>query len=401
MQRLHYSEIKTNPDNPRIITDDKFKKLVKSIKEFPEMLEKRPLVLNKDKVILGGNMRYKACIEAGIEEIPVIIADDWDEEKQKEFVIKDNVSGGEWDWDALANEWDGELLTDWGVDLPIGFGDTEEAEEDDYEIPDEIKTDIVLGDLFEIGTHKLLCGDSTKVDDVEKLMNGEKADMVFTDPPYSVNYEKKQREVLKSKDYNHIENDDLNVADISEQIWKPVFKNMYDMAKDECSFYVTMPQGGDQMMMMMMMMMGENWQVKHELIWLKPSPVFSMGRLDYDYKHEPIMYGWKKKHKWYGAGEFNKSVWEIDRDGNKSHPTMKPIKLVGNAIQNSSQVNDIIIDYFLGSGSTMVASHQLKRRCYGIEVDPKYVEVILQRMLKLDPGIEIKRNGEKYIKTID
>ena len=180
--------VKSNPNNPRIIKDDKFKKLVASIQEFPKMLEIRPIVVNDDMIVLGGNMRLKACIHAGLKEVPIIKVSDLTEQEQKQFIIKDNVSGGEWDWNMLANEWDAEELDAWGLDVP-DFGKELEAEEDDFEAPEGgIETDIVLGDLFEIGQHRLLCGDSTDSDQVAKLMNGQKADMVFTDPPYGVSY---------------------------------------------------------------------------------------------------------------------------------------------------------------------------------------------------------------------
>jgi len=183
------SEIKSNPNNPRIIKDDKFRKLVKSIQEFPKMLEIRPVVVNADMIVLGGNMRLKACKEAGLKEVPVIFADDLTDEEQKQFIIKDNVGFGEWDWDMIANEWDAEQVEEWGLDIPeFSIKEELEAEEDDYEMPDEVQTDIVLGDLFEIGDHRLLCGDSTDSNAVEKLMNGEKADMVFTDPPYNIGF---------------------------------------------------------------------------------------------------------------------------------------------------------------------------------------------------------------------
>jgi ParB-like chromosome segregation protein Spo0J len=169
------SDIKTNPNNPRLIKDDKFKKLVKSIQEFPQMLEIRPIVVNQDMIVLGGNMRLKACKEAGLKEIPIIYTDDLTEDQQRQFIIKDNVGFGEWDWEMIANEWDAEQLDEWGLDVP-DFSPNEilEAEEDDYQIPDEIQTDIVLGDLFEIGEHRLLCGDSTDSDQVAKLMDGKK-----------------------------------------------------------------------------------------------------------------------------------------------------------------------------------------------------------------------------------
>lgn len=180
------SEVKPNPNNPRLVKDDKFAKLVQSIKDFPKMLELRPIVVNDDMIVLGGNMRLKACKEAGLKEVPIIKASDLTEEQQREFIIKDNSGYGEWDWEMIANEWDAEQLNEWGMDIPDFKGEEIEAVEDDYEIPEELKTDIVLGDLIEIGQHRLLCGDSTDSDQVAKLMNGQKADMVFTDPPYGV-----------------------------------------------------------------------------------------------------------------------------------------------------------------------------------------------------------------------
>jgi hypothetical protein len=165
IQVVSIGSIKANPNNPRLIKDDKFKKLVQSVKDFPEMLDIRPIVVNADMIILGGNMRYKACVEAGIKEIPIIVANNLTEEQQKEFLIKDNTSGGEWDWDILANEWDVEQLAEWGLDIPLDFETELEAEEDDFDVPEGgIETDIVIGDLFEIGEHRLLCGDSTDSD---------------------------------------------------------------------------------------------------------------------------------------------------------------------------------------------------------------------------------------------
>ena len=179
--------LKPNPSNPRHIKDGKFTQLVKSIRNFPEMLNLRPIVVDAEMVVLGGNMRLKACIEAGLVEVPIIIASELTKEQQSEFIIKDNVGFGEWDWEALANEWEVEELAEWGLDLPLDFEDKEiDAVEDDYEQPDTIQTDIVIGDLFEIGQHRLLCGDSTDSDAVARLMDGEKADMVFTDPPYNL-----------------------------------------------------------------------------------------------------------------------------------------------------------------------------------------------------------------------
>lgn len=211
--------------------------------------------------------------------------------------------------------------------------------------------------------------------------------MVFTDPPYNVAIGSKNK-VLNEKNHDKkghrietdIENDKgMTDAEIGEQLWKPAFQNMADYAKDDCSIYVTMPQGGTHMMMMMMMA-DASWQVKHELMWLKNQPTFSMGRLDYDYKHEPIMYGWKKSHNFYGKGKFTKSVWEIDKPReSKLHPTMKPIELISNAVLNSSKENDVVLDVFGGSGSTLIACEQLNRSCYMCELDPRYIDVIIKR----------------------
>ena len=198
-------KVKNNPNNPRLVKDDKFKKLVKSIQDFPEMLDKRPIIVNEDMIVLGGNMRLKACNEAGLKEIPIIVAN-WNEEQQRAFIIKDNLGYGEWDWDIIANEWDADELNEWGLDIPNYEGVELDAVDDDYEADvDYIETDIVLGDLFEIGEHRLLCGSSTNQDDVDKLLNDEYAELLFTSPPYS-----------DMRDYNG--DKDLSVDHITEFI---------------------------------------------------------------------------------------------------------------------------------------------------------------------------------------
>ena len=214
-----------NPSNPRIIKDDKFKKLVKSIQEFPQMLELRPIVVDANMIVLGGNMRLKACKAAGLKEVPIVIADNLTEEQQAEFIIKDNVGFGEWDWDLLANEWDEQLMQEWGLDLPFDNTPVLEAEEDDYEAPSEIKTDIVLGDLIEIGNHRLLCGDSTDSNAMALLMNGEKADLAHNDPPYGM-----------KKENDGVLNDNLNYDDLLEfnEQWIPL---QFSHLKENGSWY--------------------------------------------------------------------------------------------------------------------------------------------------------------------
>jgi DNA modification methylase len=386
------SEVKSNPNNPRIIKDDKFQKLVKSIKEFPEMLNIRPIVVNADMVVLGGNMRLKACKEAGLKEVAIIKAEDLTEEQQKQFIIKDNVGFGEWDWEDLANNWDAEQLTDWGLDIPDFKPEVLEAEEDEFEVPDGgIETDIVLGDLFEIGEHRLLCGDSTDSDQVAKLMNGQKADMVFTDPPYNVAYEG------GSKKRDAIAND--KITDFYKFLYD-IYTNCFLFMNDGSPIYVAHSEF--ERTNFTSAFIDAGFKFSSIIVWVKNNSTFSMNK-DYKWKHEPIIYGWKqgKERIWQGDNKQD-TVWNIDRPSrSEEHPTMKPVQLCEKAINNSSNIYSLILEPFTGSGSTMVASHQLKRRCYGMELDPKYCQVIVDRMVKLDPTLEVKRNGIKYIKTTE
>jgi len=371
--KVKINSIKTNPKNPRLIKDDKFKKLVNSIKEFPQMLELRPIVVDENNIILGGNMRHKACIEAGLKEVFIVQAKDLTELQKDEFIVKDNVGFGEWDWDILANEWDTEKLTDWGLDLPLDVSVQElEAEEDDYEIPNEITTDIVLGDLFEIGEHRLLCGDSTDSDQVAKLMNGQKADMVFTDPPYGVNMNRSGK----------ILNDNLNNNDLFDLL-NSAFVNSLINSKDG-HFYWWIGFKGYSLMEKCFV--DNEIKIDNCIVWNKPS--IGLGKTGYRYKHELCIFKGEIKNKSLS------DVWEFGRDGQGLHPTMKPIELIAYALNNSSANGDLVLDLFLGSGSTMVAAQQLNRKCYGMELDPKYCQVIIDRMKKLDPSLEIKRNGQ-------
>ena len=376
-------DIHANENNPRILKDDKFKKLVQSIKDFPEMLEIRPIVVNNDMMVLGGNMRLRAIQEIGLKEVPIIKAENLTEEQQREFLIKDNVGFGEWDWDALANDWDPEELNDWGLDVPII--NNLEAEEDDFDVPEGgSDTDIVLGDLFEIGQHRLICGDSTQTDTFEKLTEGVLADMVITDPPYNVNYEGGTKEKLK------IEND--NMGD------KQFYQFLYDFYT-ACAAY-SKPGGAwyvwhadSEGANFRQAMKDAGIMVKQCLIWVKSSMV--MGRQDYQWKHEPCLYGWKEgaSHHWYSDRK-QTTILEFARPSrNAEHPTMKPIELFSYQISNSSKQGDIVMDAFAGSGTTMVACEQLNRKAYVVEFDPRYCQVIIDRMKKLNPDIKVKRNG--------
>ena len=386
-------KIKSNPNNPRIIKDDKFEKLVKSIKEFPQMLELRPIVVNEDMVVLGGNMRLKACKEAGLNKVPVIKASNLTEEQQKEFIIKDNVGFGEWDWNDLANNWEAEKLQEWGLDIPGFEPEVLEAEEDEFAAPEGgIETDIVLGDLFEIGEHRLLCGDSTDSDQVAKLMNGEKADMVFTDPPYGMkldaDYSGMKSEIFKGgiggKKYDNVKGDH---DDFTEELINTIFacfndcKEIFIWGADY--FAELLPNKNDG-----------SW-----VVWDKRAN----GNDDVaEDKSSDKMYGstfelcWSKnKHKRDIARVKWAGIFGMPSQDTKGrvHPTQKPIELANWFFNKWGKDNDLVADLYLGGGTTMVAAHQLKRKCYGMELDPKYCQVIIDRMKKLDPSLVIKRNG--------
>jgi site-specific DNA-methyltransferase (adenine-specific) len=379
------TEIKSNPNNPRLIKDHKFKQLVKSIQDFPQMLELRPIVIDENNMVLGGNMRLKACLEAGLTDVPVIHANNLSEEKKKEFIVKDNVGYGEWDWDDLANNWDALELTEWGLDIPNFDGEILEAEEDDFDVPvGGSETDIVLGDIFEIGQHKLLCGSSTQTDSWSKIFASELADLVITDPPYNVAY------TGKTKDALTIQNDSMGDGDFYQFLYD-FYTALGSYTKAGGSWYVW--HADSEGANFRRAMADAGIMVKQCLIWVKNSMV--MGRQDYQWKHEPCLYGWKEgaAHSWYSDRK-QTTILEFNRPNrNAEHPTMKPIELIAYQITNSSKVGDLVADGFLGSGTTMIASHQLGRKCYGTELDPKYCQVIVDRMRKLDPSLEIKKNG--------
>ena len=371
------SEVKLNPNNPRLIKDDNFKKLVQSIKDFPEMLDIRPIVVNADMIVLGGNMRLKACKEAGLKEVPIIVADNLTEEQQREFLIKDNVSGGEWDFEMLANEWDVEQLEDWGLDVPTFEAEVLEATEDDFDAtpPEEPKT--VLGDLYEIGEHRLLCGDSTDSDLVNKLLNGKKPELLLTDPPYGIDY----GGMLKGK------GDGKGGAD--KNGWKSYDAPDWDKSKPENGVLQYLCQITDNQIIW-----GGNYftddlpPTMGWLIWDKGQRGFSLA----DGEMAWTSFNNALRIKEYARAKANREE--------KNHPTQKPQEIMNWCFEysdrHSKQEIKLVLDAYLGSGSTMVASHQLKRKCYGMELDPKYCDVIVRRMIKLDDTLTIKRNGVDF-----
>jgi 16S rRNA G966 N2-methylase RsmD len=369
------NEIKPNPNNPRIIKDIKFKQLVKSIQDFPQMLELRPIVIDENNMVLGGNMRLKACIEAGLTDVPVIHANNLSEEKKKEFIVKDNVGYGEWDWDDLANNWDAQELTEWGLDIPNFDVNNLEAEEDDFAVPDGgIETDIVVGDLFEIGEHRLLCGDSTDSDQVAKLMNGQKANMVFTDPPYGISVVKNDMVgadfgIAKKGQYKPIANDETK--DVAEEFYQTCISlGMNDFILWGGNYFTNFLPFSD------------GWLIWNKRAGTDIRNTFADGEMAWCSFHTPI--------------RIYDQLWNgMIREGEKEkrvHPTQKPIRMLGEIIDDHIK-GKIVYDGFLGSGSIMVASHQKQKICFGIEMSPDYCQVIVDRMKKLDPSLIIKKNG--------
>ena len=387
MLKLKLSELKKLEWNPRTIKKEDLDKLTKSIEKF-WVIEWRPfLVSNRtgENIIIWGNQRYEVCKKLGIKEVPVHIMEWLSEEEEKEIIIRDNISNWEWDWDILANEWDKEELEEWWLDVQFETVEPE-AEEDEFEVDEGIKTDIVLWDLFEIWPHRLLCWDSTNIDDVNKLMNGEKADMVFTDPPYNVAYE------WGSKKRDAIANDKI---DNFYQFLYDTYLNCFLIMRDGSPIYVAHSEL--ERINFTLAFLDAWFKFSSLIIWVKNNSTFSMNK-DYKQKHEPIIYWWKQwwNHTWEW-GNCEDTVWEIKRPSKSDlHPTMKPIELCERGIKNSSIINAIVYEPFTWSGSTMVASHQINRRCYGMELDPKYVQTIINRMIKLDSSIEIKRNWVPY-----
>ncbi len=375
--KVDINKVFSNTSNPRIIKDYKFKQLVKSIKEFPEMLEKRPIVVDEEMKVLGGNMRLKACREAGLKEVHIDIVKDWSDSQKEQFIIKDNVGFGEWDWEILANEWNPEELENWGLEGFPFEDEVLEAEEDNYEAPTDIQTKIQLGDLITIGEHRLLCGDSSDSDLIEKVLNGNTINLLLTDPPYGIDY----GGMLKGK------GDGNGGAD--KNGWKSHNAPNWDKERPELGHLRYLIEVSDNQII---------WGGNYFTDYLPPS----MGWLIWDKGQRGFSLAdgemaWTSFNNALRIKEYARALANREE---KNHPTQKPIEIISwcfeYADRHSKTSNDITFDAFLGSGSTMVAAHQLKKKCYGMELDPKYCQVIIDRMLKLDSTLIVEVNGKKY-----
>lgn len=441
---MQINEIRLNDKNPRLIKGDKFKQLVKSIKAFPKMMELRPIVIDDDGVIIGGNMRYQA-IKVGLKmtEIPdawVIRASALTEEQKREFVIKDNVGFGEWDFDILANEWDLDELKEWGLDLPGMEGPEEkpEAKDDGFQVPEHIETDIIPGDVIEIGSHRLICADSRHTDQLERLFAGHIADLIVTDPPYNVDYSSKNEMLNRAANVDKsyagkravkpIENDKMSDSDFYQFLLE-AFTAAGAYLKPGGAVYVW--HADMKGLPFRQAFIDSGIDLKQCLIWVKNELI--LGRNDYHWKHEPCLYGWKPGAAHYFTDDRTNttviddnidlkklskaellnmlqtilsdktptSVLRYDKpQRSEEHPTMKPVPLFGHLIENSSKPGEIVADFFGGSGTTMVAAHQLGRRAFIAEKDPNYCQVIVNRMTQLDPAIEIRKNGQPWNQNV-
>jgi len=362
---VNLSKLKLNDSNPRFIKDDKFEKLCKSIQETPNLLSKVKLKVDFSDggKVLGGNMRLRALTHLKYKEIPeswVEDCSDLTEEEKRKLIIIDNASFGAWDFNVLANDWDVEELADWGIDIPnFEVEEIAPAEEDNFDttLPEVPKT--VLGDLYEIGVHRLLCGDSTDSDQVAKLMNGEKADMVFTDPPYDLeDLSFTDNIFLFSHGHQFICNSEQRNVDISSK-HRDLMTRWYAI----------------------------DFRQAHLIANNRP-----MNRVDF-----VVEFRNSEKTTFNNLHDGFTTLIECckihSNKGETIHTQEKKIELPSKFIEHFSNKNANILDCFLGSGSTMVASHKLKRKCYGMELSPQYCDVIVKRMITLDPSLTIKLNG--------
>ena len=364
----------------------------------------RSILIDKNNRIIAGNGVTEIAGQIGLDDVQIVESDgtkiiavkrtdiDLDSKQGREMALADNATAAvdlEWDADAIADvsaEFDIDV-SGWGVDVDFETEQPTAAEDDFDESTDAITIKCKKGDVWLLGEHSLMCGDSTSAEDVEKLMDGAKADMVFTDPPYGVSIGDKNKTLNAVQPVErierNIENDTLAPDDLYPILVKAM-TNVRENCKDDASYYVTSPQGGELGMMMMMMMKDAGLPVRHILVWCKNSATFSLGRLDYDYQHEPIFYTWTKSHHNYRGGEYRTTIWKYDKPRKCDlHPTMKPVELVANCLKDCTKEGMSVLDVFGGSGTTLIACEQLNRKCFMMELDPHYCDVIIARWEKL------------------
>ena len=387
-------------NNARTHSQDQINKLRSSIREFGFI---NPVIIDKDYGVIAGHGRIMAAKEEGIKEVPCVFADHLNEAQKKAYILADNRMALDAGWDEELLRVEIESLEDYGFNVELtGFSPDElsnifdlgvEAEEDDFDVEEELKkpTFSKTGDIWTLGSHKVICGDSTQWETFEKLLNDTKVNLVCTDAPYFVD--------LKNKS-GTIKNDNLNDEEAYEFLMK-VFTNFKEaMAKDASiyEFYATM-----KARVFYDAFEDAGFKVGAGLIWKKPRAPFM--RTDWKFNMEPIIFGWRKdgKHNWYGDQK-QTAVFEFDgiKDSEKEgcgHPSSKPVPLIAYLIKQSTQTNGLVLAGFLGSASTLIACEELNRICYGIEIEPKFVDVAVKRYLNLvgsDEEIRLLREGKEY-----
>lgn len=394
---------KYNPRKDLKPEDIEYQKIKRSIEEFGYV---DPIIVNKDMTVIGGNQRLKVLKDLDYKKVSCVMLD-LDKTREKALNIALNKIEGEWDLIKLK---DLLLEIDTGeIDMDItGFEYSEleeimtrvyvpEESEKDDEVPPIPEIPISKpGQLYKLGEHRLLCGDATNIKDVEKLMNGEKADMIFTDPPYGVAYDTDKAPLGKpKKSLGKVTGDDLPDKEFSILL-QSAFNNAFNTIKKDASFYICF--GSAKLHLLMPILFKIGYHLSSLIVWYKNQ--FNLGRSDYHNQMELVVYGWKEeyineweailygfkgksKHRWYG-GRTQSNVWEIDREysGSYLHPTMKPVAIITRALNNNTLINNIVQDLFGGSGSTLIACEKLKRRCYIMEIEPKYADVIIERYEK-------------------
>lgn len=379
VQSMKISEVKPYPNNPRN-NDDGVEAVANSIKEFGWQ---QPIVVDKDNVIIVGHTRYKAAKKLGMDKVPVVVASNLSDEQVRAYRLADNKTGELTDWDMgllddeLADIADIDM-SDFGFDLDLDDDEVEVQEDDfDDEIPEEPKSK--LGQIYQLGRHRLMCGDSTNPEMVKKLVGGVQCDLLLTDPPYNVDYSSKDYGMDKSsktRKNNQIANDKMAPDEFYKFLFS-VFTNAKDNLKDGASFYIWF---SDLTTVEFNNAANEaGLLVKETLIWEKNNIV--LGRQDYQHNHEPCLYGWVKggSHSWYSDRK-QTTVMHFDKPQRADlHPTMKPVALFDYQIKNSTKSGDVVLDLFGGSGTTIMACEQDGRNAYVMEYDPKYVDVIIKR----------------------
>ena len=383
-------------NNARTHSPNQINKLRSSIREFGFI---NPVIIDDKFNVIAGHGRIIAAKEEGIKEVPCVFVDYLNEAQKKAYILADNRMALDAGWDEELLKIEIESLEEYGFNVELtGFSEEElgqlfdlgnETEDDDFDVESELEkpTFSKAGDIWKLGKHKVICGDSTDESIYEKLMGDEKANLIITDPPYNVNYE---------GSVGKIKNDNMDQGKFYDFLLSS-FLNMEKYLADDGSIYVF--HADTEGLNFRKAFQDAGFYLSGTCIWKKQSLV--LGRSPYQWQHEPILYGWKKKgkHKWY-SGRKETTIWEFDKPKkNAEHPTMKPVPLLAYPIKNSSMSNSIILDPFGGSGSTLIACEQTDRVCYTIELDEKYCDVIIKRYIGqvgTDKEVKVLRNGKEY-----